>query len=225
MQDEHLLAIAEVLQRAFDQIRRDHPSEVAIGEEPAVTALLQARLNGLINQDAIWRQLVVSVGRGTESISFDGSHIERRPDLSIVLSDDRRFPLVAEAKILNAAAGQTLKRYCDNGLRRFLDGEYAWARREAFMLAYVRDGSTISPLLTTALSKAHGSKPDPYKVEEFPVQVGPATPPDLARSRHGRSFAYPKSQSHNPGPVSIWHLWLPATHRHSATAHPTPPVS
>ena len=220
-----LLAIAEVLQRAFDQIRRDHPSEVAKDEEPAVTALLQARLNGLINQDAIWRQLVVSVGRGTESISFDGSHIEKRPDLSIVLSDDRRFPLIAEAKILNKTAGQTIQRYCDKGLRHFVDGEYAWARREAFMLAYVRDGSTISPLLTTALSKAHGSKPDPYKVEEFPVQVGPANPPDLARTRHGRSFAYPGSQFHNPGPVSIWHLWLPATRRHAATAHPTPPVS
>ena len=212
IQDEHLLVIAEVLRRAFDAIRRDHPSEIANGEEPEVTSFLQARLNKLINEDKLWGQLVVSVGRGTETISFDGSHIEKRPDLSIVLSaKDRRFPLTAEAKILNATAGQTIQRYCDKGLRRFITGEYAWARREAFMIAYVRDGSTIIPLLTTTLSKAQASKSDPYKVEELPVPVDPTAPPDLARTRHGRSFAYSESQPHNPGPITIWHLWLPAT--------------
>ena len=209
IQDEHLLAIAEGLWRAFNDIRRDHPGEVAKGKEPEVTALLQARLNALISEDAIWGQLVLSIGRGTESISFDGSHIEKRPDLSIVLSaTDRRFPLIAEAKILSANAGQTVERYCDQGLRRFVAGEYAWASREAFMIAYVRDGSTINLTLNTFLSKAQGSKPDPYSVQEPPMPVGHTIPPDLARTRHGRLFSYPKAQPADPGPISIWHLWL-----------------
>ena len=97
---DYLEILAEALRKAFNDIRADSPDTVAAGEEPEVTALMQARLNRLIDEEPLWGQLVLWVGRGTESISFDGSHLEKRPDLSIVLSGaDRRFPLIAEAKI------------------------------------------------------------------------------------------------------------------------------
>ena len=51
----------------------------------------------------------------------------------------RRFPLVAEAKIFDATASKTAALYCENGIRRFVEGEYAWANREAFMVGYVRE--------------------------------------------------------------------------------------
>ena len=127
IEDEHLEILAEGLRQAFNDIRMREPATVARGEEPEVTALMQARLNSLIHEDSLWRQLVLWVGRGAESISFDGSHLEKRPDLSIVLSGaERRFPLVAEAKILDAAASKTVALYCENGIRRFVEGEYAW---------------------------------------------------------------------------------------------------
>ena len=205
--DDHLEILAEGLRRAFDDVRVH--AAAATGTEPEVNALMHARLNRLIDEDPLWQQLVLWVGRGTESISFDGSHLEKRPDLSIVLSHaERRFPLVAEAKILDAAASKTAARYCENGIRRFVEGEYAWGNREAFMIGYVRDGASIDTTLKPFLSKAVDSHPDCYLVEALPVPVGSGSS-DLEYTRHRRDFVYDSQPPPNsPGPISIWHLWL-----------------
>ena len=207
--DDHLEILAEHLQQAFDDVRVEALATVATGKEPEVTALMQARLNRLIREDSLWRQLVLWVGRGTESISFDGSHLEKRPDLSIVLSGaERRFPLVAEAKIIDAAEAKTAALYCENGIRRFVEGEYAWGNREAFMIGYVRDSSSIDPTLKAVLSKAANLHPRRYLVESLPVPVGSGAS-DLAYTRHGRDFVYGSQRPPNsPGPISVWHLWL-----------------
>ena len=207
--DDHLEILAERVQQAFNDVRVHAPATVATGTEPEVTALMQARLNNLIHEDLLWGQLVLYVGRGVESISFDGSHLEKRPDLSIVLSGrERRFPLVAEAKIVDAAASKTAELYCEKGIRRFVDGEYAWGNREAFMLGYVRDGSSIDTTLKDSLSKAMELHPDGYLVEAFPVPVE-SDSSDLAHTRHGRDFVYGGQRPPNsPGPISLWHLWL-----------------
>ena len=207
--DVHLEILAERLQRAFDDIRKRRPATVATGTEPEVTALMQARLNCMIHEDPLWGQLVLSVGRGAESVSFDGSHLEKRPDLSIVLSAaDQRFPLVAEAKILDATASKTARRYCENGIRRFVEGEYAWGNREAIMIGYVRDGSSIATTLKDSLSRAMELHPDRYLVEALPVPVE-SDSSDLAYTRHGRDFVYGSQRPPNsPGPISVWHLWL-----------------
>jgi hypothetical protein len=207
--DDHLEILAERLQQAFNDLRMHGPPAVATGTEPEVTALMQARLNSLINEDPLWGQLVLYVGRGVESVSFDGAHVEKRPDLSIVLSGrERRFPLVAEAKIVDAATSRTTELYCEQGIRRFVEGEYAWGSREAFMIGYVRDGSSIDKALKTLLSKAMEVHPDRYLVEALPVPVGPDSS-DVAYTRHRRDFVYGRQPPPNsPGPISVWHLWL-----------------
>ena len=206
---EHLQILAEGLQQAFNDIRVHAPTTVTRGDEPEVTALMQARLIRMIREDPLWQHLVVWVGRGEESISFDGSHLEKRPDLSIILSaTDRPFPLIAEAKILDTSARKTIALYCEKGIRRFVVGEYAWGNREAFMIGYVRDGSSIKPTLTAGLSSAADLHPGHYLVESLPVPVGPDSI-DLACTRHGRDFVYIGQQPPNePGSISIWHLWL-----------------
>ena len=185
--DDLLEILAEGLSQAFHDIRADSPSTVTTGDEPEVTALMQARLTRMINEDTLWRQLVNYVARGTDSISFDGSHIEKSPDLSIVLSDaELRFPLIAEAKILDAATSKTVALYCKAGIRRFVDGEYAWGNREAFMIGYVRDGSSIDTALTPILTKTVRR----YRVQSLPVPVRTSSS-YLAHTRHRRAFVYP----------------------------------
>ena len=203
--DDLLEVLAEAFSQAFQDIRADAPSTVTTGDEPEVTALMQARLNAMINEDTLWRQLVSYVARGADSISFDGSHIEKSPDLSIVMSGvELRFPLVAEAKILDAATSKTVSLYSKAGIRRFVEGEYAWANCEAFMIGYVRDGSSINTSLTPFLSRTVRR----YRVQSLPVLVG-TNPSNLARTRHGRAFVYPSQPPPNsPGPISLWHLWL-----------------
>ncbi len=206
----HLEIIAESLSRAFHDVQISHPTQVASGSEAEVTALLEARLNVMCEQDPLWRQLVLCAVRGKESVSFDGSHIEKRPDLSLYLSSRaRNFPLIVEAKIIDAATAKTIALYCDKGLRRFLAGEYAWAAQEAFMVAYVRDGSSIAGRLTPLLTHDMTQAASNYAVQTLPKAIG--TPAgDLASSRHDRSFTYIHQAPplHSPGAMTIWHLWL-----------------
>lgn len=200
-----LEVVAEQLAQAFSDISATAGATVSTGTEAEVTALMETRLNRLIDQDPLWGQLVLNVVRGKETLSFDGSHLEKRPDLSIHLSSrDRNFPLIVEAKLIEKTKTEVL--YCDNGVRRFVDGEYSWATREAFMLAYVRDKSTIASTLTPFMARAMTLTPSGYQTTEGPVAITQSRL-DLARSRHGRSFAYSHPTA-VPGAISIWHLWL-----------------
>ncbi|MGN7713222.1 hypothetical protein [Agrobacterium radiobacter] len=206
--EDYLQIIAEKLIEAFAEINEAHLSTVTKGSEAEVTALLGSRLNSMMDEDPLWGQLVICATRGAESLSFDGSHLEKRPDLSLHLASRARgFPLIVEAKIIDRAKDEKL--YCDNGVRRFVDGEYAWGSREAFMVAYVRDESTIAGKLTPHLATALGQTPPDYLVEQIPLAVA-AVGADLARSRHGRSFVYPHMgpPPAGPGSIVLWHLWL-----------------
>jgi hypothetical protein len=207
--DIHLHVIADGVAQAFNAIRHNAPGAVATGDEAEITALLAARLNAMIEDDPLWRQLVASVARGAESLSFDGSHLEKRPDLSIHLTArSRRFPLIAEAKIIDAAKGENL--YCSQGVRRFLDGEYGWGSREAFMIAYVRDGSTIATRLKPYLTMP--AQTASYALEDALVSLGSGAC-DAARSTHSRSFLYAHMvpPANNPGAIALWHLWVDAS--------------
>lgn len=212
--DIYLHIIADGVSQAFEDIRITTPTIVATGDEAEVTALLEARLNRMIEEDKVWRQLIAAVVRGKESLSFNGEHLEKRPDLSILLSARAlRFPLIVEAKIIDATKGENL--YCSQGLRRFLDGEYGWGGREAFMIAYVRDGTTIASRLQPYLAKSTWATH--YSVEDAPAAFA-VCGCDAARSRHGRSFLYSHltPPANEPGPIALWHLWV------DASSAPTP---
>lgn len=108
--EEFLDVIAEGISEAFEHARATAPLTVAKGNETAVTALLESHLNRRIDEDPLWRLLVTSVGRGVESVNYDGTKLEKRPDLSIVLSKrSRRFPLIVEAKIVDHKSGKTAR--------------------------------------------------------------------------------------------------------------------
>ncbi|ESZ15220.1 hypothetical protein [Mesorhizobium sp. L48C026A00] len=207
--DIYLHIIADGVAQAFEDIRATSPTIVATGGEAEVTALLEARLNRMIEEDQVWRQLVAAVVRGKESLSFNGVHLEKRPDLSILLSARAlRFPLIAEAKIIDATKGENL--YCSQGLRRFLDGEYGWGGREAFMIAYVRDGTTIASRLEPYLAQT--AQATNYAVQDAPIVLSTGGC-DAARSRHGRSFLYTHMAppANDPGSIALWHLWVDAS--------------
>ena len=199
-----LRTVAEALTHAWNDLAATYADTLRAGDEPEVTSLLVIRLNALLDEDACWETLVRGVGREGSQISYDGSHIEKSPDLSIHLTGRRfDFPLVVECKLIDHPRRKTVDLYCRKGIRRFIDGEYAWMCAEAFMLAYVRDGSTaaatLSPHLATATDCATLYPPHAL-----------SGPTDLSRSGHGRSFTYLGSAG-EPGPIVLWHLWLTAS--------------
>jgi hypothetical protein len=219
LQDEHLSVVAEVLEKAWADLLRTQPATLHFGSEAEVNALMETRLGQLLYEHSLWEQMVWCITRGRETLSFDGSHLEKRPDLSIHLtSRNQAFPLIVECKLIDAADGKGPDLYCENGLKRFLTGEYGWATQEAFMLAYVRDGSSIASALTPLLVRSQSRTPQPYLIEELPSVITTGAP-HRARSRHGRLFRYPTRvpPGDAPGSIAVWHLWVatpsPATQR------------
>lgn len=208
-----MIVLAEAFAAAFAAIRTEWPHTVATGSEPEVTALLVSRLNAMTDGEdeeaGLWRNLVRCVGRGDECISYNGAHLEKQPDLSIWLTNrSARFPLVAEAKLLDKSSGKTEALYCSEGVHRFLVGQYGWGGREAFMLGYVRDGSTIAGKLKPYFGKQGHA--DTYKVETGPIAVGAQG--DSGHSQHGRDFFFSHlaPPANAPGPIALWHIWLNA---------------
>jgi hypothetical protein len=210
LHQEHLHVIVEALSAAWADLLHRHPKILLQEEEAAINTLMETRLLALLDEDPLWAQMVRAVARGRETLSYDGSHLEKRPDLSLFLTRrNAAFPLAIECKIIDEVNSKSGKLYCDNGVSRFLTGEYAWATREALMIAYVRDKSTIASTLAP-LFVPSAPDPAPYAVEGAMSAIG-VPPPDLAKSSHSRGFRYPLRQPprDEPGAIALWHLWLP----------------
>jgi hypothetical protein len=209
--DEHLSVIAEILAGAWSDLLQSHPTTLLTGAEAEINALMETRLGQLLDDHPLWEQMVRCVTRGKETLSYDGSHLEKRPDISIHLTArNQAFPLIVECKLIDAPNRKGPDLYCENGLKRFLTGEYGWATQEAFMMAYVRDGTSIASALSPFLARTTSRNPQPYLVEDMPVAVA-TMGYDLARSRHARPFQYPTRTPPRdvPGAVTLWHLWVP----------------
>jgi hypothetical protein len=207
---EHLRVVVEVLSAAWADLLHRYPHVLLKEDEAAINALMETRLLKFLDEHPLWAQMVRTVARGRETMSFDGAHLEKRPDLSVFLTRrNPAFPLAIECKIIDEANRKSGKIYCDNGVSRFLVGEYAWGTREALMIAYVRDRSTIASTLAP-LFEAPACGSAPYASEGAVLAIGDP-PPDLARSSHARNFRYLLRQppGDQPGAIALWHLWLP----------------
>lgn len=208
--EEYLLIIVETLVSVWAELLTRPNTKVLEQDEPSITALIEARLNTLRNENSLWEMLVSAAIRGREMISYDGSHLEKRPDLSLLLTTPRQpaFPLIIECKLIDTNT-KPVRLYCNDGLARFINGDYAWYDRQAIMLAYVRDTSTIATSLMPHLSKHQNKKLDPFACEQLP-EASEAEEVDLARSKHERAFCYIHQMQRIPGTIEVWHLWLSA---------------
>lgn len=207
---DYLEIIVEGLNDAFEEARATAPATVASGTEEEVTTLIESHLKRRIDEDPFWRSLVAQIGRGTESINYDGTKLTKRPDLSISLTArSRRFPLIVEAKIIDHPSRKTAKLYCEEGVRRFQAGDYGWGCREALMLAYVRDKSDFKTTLSPQIARLDYSGNFEFgTISELTVRHSAIG--EHAFSEHNRSFTYPSQlpPHHKPGPISLWHIWL-----------------
>lgn len=161
-----------------------------------------------------FNQLVFGkVIRAPEVRNHDGRHPDKKPDLVFDLVRDNTLvlssqdALFVECKIVGNSHRIT-SLYCNNGLSRFIDGDYAWAMQEGMMLAYVRHGFTLSANLSPVLAR------DPYRGRlstSSPLSVvsgGDANPlaEKLHVTAHSRSFQW----QHGKGPatpIRVFHSW------------------
>lgn len=201
IENEHLEALTELIVTAFELVAKEFPKALVQDDESDLNGAMQDEMNYLLKKNKIWSQLVQSVSRGSETRSYDGKHHELRPDLQMQLK--RRhpsFPFMVEAKILDRTKRKTLDYYKKTGVSRFRTGRYGWADQSAFMLAYVRDKSSLSIDLENTL---------PGQVRVLP-SLGVVSGFTRAETSLTRSFRYPfRDPPHDvPGPIRLHHLWF-----------------
>ncbi len=184
------------------------------GEVP-ITIELERTLNYLLNEEpsivpgfsaSIFETLV----RGGEVVSYNRASLEKRPDLTFRLAghspsgiERSHYGMFVECKLLDATHG--IRAYADNGIMRFVRGEYAWAMPHAMMIGYVATGTHRAENLPRFLSKDRAR----YQVEGDPAIEDLSVSPRqiTVRSRHTRSWRYPHNNG-EPGAVDILHCWL-----------------
>ncbi len=205
--DDVLVVILEAIAQAWEYVKKQYAHTVANGSEAEVSALLITRLNRSLGADPMLSLFVSSVDRGSETVVFDGARIEVRPDLQFTLTlQDPRFRLLGECKIIDVPRKKMPKLYRDDGIARFVAGEYAWASREAIMLGYARCSAKLAPDLLNGLMQ--------FKEMQCTAQSSildgnpPITVDGFGRSSHDRSFGYVQGGPAGPGPIELWHLWL-----------------
>src|SRR5262249_47631890 len=124
------------------------------------------------------------VAREPKVWSFNEVSLDKMPDLFFYLISDRdvAFPdqdgLFAECKPVddNHATGT---HYCDKGLSRFIDGEYAWAMQEGMMIAYAVTGYQLPDSLRNSLATS-------IRSARMPVSSGPTVSPRSAATTYSQ---------------------------------------
>lgn len=210
--------ILNSLSAAWHRLLDEEPLLAAESAETDVTACLQQFLEELRHepgQPAGFGSLFETVVREGSEVNYDGTRLEKKPDLAIRLRN--RYPgwipslhraTFVECKIVSRS--HPIRRYCAEGIVRFVRGDYAWAMPSALMVAYRRDGITLSESLLPHLSRQRAASPDPYSTRSLPAPVPELAgcEPPVYASRHDRSWTYPRGNA--PGPIELLHLWLPA---------------
>ena len=143
-----------------------------------------------------------------EMRNYDGKKTSKRPDMVAFLADRpnvRRSQdgIFIECKLVDAEHS-LLEDYCDEGIVRFIAGDYAWAMTEALMVGY----NTIHSKPSAALAKPFGLRANRVRSRRKPrdCRTSPHQPP-IAITLHNRSFPLNGGQA---PPIILRHLWLAA---------------
>ncbi|MDO3388119.1 hypothetical protein QWI17_19900 [Gilvimarinus sp. SDUM040013] len=184
--------------------------------ENHLTNLLEYELHRMLDtENAIGfnRGRFQSPVRGAECCDYQNKSISKKPDLTIRLldmrpgiSDVRQDAMFVECKVLDVDKRPLA--YIENGIRRFVDGEYAWAMPHALMLGYVLDKSVLPGALVQCFNR---NKQKPLVARCAPsdgalVTVATTQRPITFRSSHPRKWAHLEYGA--PGPIQIYHVWL-----------------
>ncbi|HUS12650.1 MAG TPA: hypothetical protein VMZ30_19430 [Pyrinomonadaceae bacterium] len=157
------------------------------------------------------RELLTTITRDAKIENYDGTNIEKMPDLLFGFADrpdvfrHTQDWLFVECKPVDSTHSAGVH-YCGKGIIRFVRGEYAWAMTSALMVGYARTGYTILPKLREALqaSSIIDTLEHPYKCRSS--KFGPSSEV-VHISKHARTFSYLETKTRAKA-IIIRHLWL-----------------
>lgn len=157
--------------------------------------------------------IFASVHREPKIRNFNGSHPDKMPDIFVDFIDrsvcvmNSQHGLFIECKPVDRKH-PTGSAYCDEGLIRFVRGDYAWAMQSAMMIGYAREDYSLVPKLSEALeSKRKEPISTPFGPTVCPRTKATPLAEQVAISKHQRTFNYVENGL-PAGVIVIRHLWL-----------------
>lgn len=144
--------------------------------------------------------------------SYDGRHLDKMPDFHIkirrgklpsALSADGLFVECKPVGLDHPAGGA----YCDKGIIRFVNGDYAWAMSQGLMVGYAAAGYEMPHKLENALKtrrKALGVK---GKIRAIRGCAARGYAQKRFSTIHRRSFTYP-STGKRAKEITLRHAWF-----------------
>lgn len=214
-----ILLIHRVFLRAFELLR-EREFNLATATEDEITAALRSTIENDLRQTGevtgFSRRSFDTVSRHAQFANCDGTRLAKSPDLIFKLRDHESEPhpvlsefdgLFIEAKPVDSTHPVGSK-YCDDGLIRFVRGDYAWAMQEAMMLAYTRDGRTIAKHLIPEMSKQRrmSSLATIQSPKVCHSSEACADAEAVYSSQHRRDFAWPNGKGRATD-ITVYHLW------------------
>lgn len=214
------VAILRAVDLAWDHLHAEMAAEglsFADVDEPDVTMKVRRIMNRLRADPegqavGFSGELFEQVAADAPEVSFDGTHLAKRPDLAfrlrateVGLVAPADWALFTECKFVDSS--HPVNDYCEKGIARFVRGEYAWAMPRALMLAYAARGQAPDGVLLPHLHSLVGFPgSDAYGTSDLPATwAGP--PPGVLTTVHARPWRYPGSVR-SPGPIMLAHRWL-----------------
>lgn len=214
-----ILLIRRVLTRALELLRQQQ-FRLADATEDEVTAALRSIIeNDLREAGSVAgfnKRTYEPVVRQGQWANYNGAVLTKTPDMCFKLRHDESEPrlvipefdaLFVECKPVDATHPAGSK-YCDDGLIRFVRGDYAWAMQEGMMLAFARDGRTIAKHLIPAMSEK--GRIISLHVLDLPKATAVSLAPEAAEAVHVSQHRRPFSWIDRKGAatdITIYHLW------------------
>lgn len=145
------------------------------------------------------------VFRAPKITNFNKKHPDKMPDIFFDLKRDR-LPIISdqdglfvECKPINSKH-PILSSYCNMGLIRFVNGDYAWAMQDALMVGYVNGRYSFNKLASVLNNGTKSEALNTASHSENDVNIS-------YRSNHKRAFNWPEGRGQACS-ISVTHLWL-----------------
>ena len=207
-----ILLLCQVIKRAWRLLEEMPPSNFILqsADEDTITQVLteiienRLRKNGDV--DGFNRALFGKVTREPKITNVDKKHPDKMPDIFFDLKRDQ-LPVLSDQDGLFVECKPVdrkhpiLSCYCQKGLVRFVNGDYAWAMQDALMVGYAKESYSFKKLASVLEG---GKKSAPLRTIDHFVVVAHA----IYRSNHKRGFEWPESRG-QACEISVAHLWLP----------------
>jgi hypothetical protein len=206
-----VLLLCKVIKRAWQLLEKMPPSGFILqsADEDTITQVLveiienRLRKNGEL--EGFNCALFGKVTRDQKIPNVDKKHPDKMPDIFFDLRRDQlailsdQDGLFVECKPIDHKH-PILSCYCKKGLVRFVNGDYAWAMRDALMVGYVKDHYSfikLASVLDDSKMSAILKTTNHSSIDEYAIY----------RSSHSREFEWPESRG-KACPISVAHLWL-----------------